>query len=259
MEYCVYSEKKILFQGLPDYSNFSAVLSFDSGRREIRRACKEDEKTVFVFAKGMKKRGYRYDIESFLKNFNLVVDTDEEKDLKWHKRLNKATSAMEGSGLWLSSSVYETLSNLKQMTYCDKQVIEKIYWETKWVNGKRVLNWASLQPFIDKYPFIVGVDNNGEKFVRTEYLFEVSECQLSSAYYGKWSNARIKEEIKEAIANRRSYSCRFDNGYDGSVEIRFGDEPGDPRAWCSEEYRNCGNGHYYLLLDENKKLFVEND
>ena len=36
-------------------------------------------------------------------------------------------------------------------------------------------------------------------------------------------------------------------------------EPDKNKAWYSEEYRGCGNGHYYIALNSSMALFCEND
>jgi hypothetical protein len=60
--------------------------------------------------------------------------------------------------------------------------------------------------------------------------------------------ARDMEEKKEC-------SYRGDNGYDAS----FSYNPKLNKAWYSEEFRGCGNGHYYVALNSTHCLFVEDD
>lgn len=68
------------------------------------------------------------------------------------------------------------------------------------------------------------------------------------AKYDDW----VVERFKAALAAREEYgSCRFDfRGYDGRLwcEPR---ENGDFIAGFSKEYRNCGNGYYYLLINDD--------
>lgn len=59
--------------------------------------------------------------------------------------------------------------------------------------------------------------------------------------------------FRDAIKNRRKYhSVRFDfRGYDGSLAVEPR-ENGDLCIYFSKEYRDCGNGYYYLAInDEN--------
>ena len=84
----------------------------------------------------------------------------------------------------------------------------------------------------------------------------MSDCNLKSMYFGKGSNARVKEEIRVALENKQAYDsgrCR------ANYDVSFSYCPAKHKAWYSEEYKDCGNGHYYIALDANTALFVEND
>jgi hypothetical protein len=71
-------------------------------------------------------------------------------------------------------------------------------------------------------------------------------------------NARIgafSKAIEESKDKDPDWSFRdhWRTSYDYSVHITNG------RAWFSEEYKDCGNGHYYLLLNANCAIFYEDD
>ena len=74
-------------------------------------------------------------------------------------------------------------------------------------------------------------------------------------YFGKYTNKDEKLEIKAALNDHRSYSTNAYTSYDVSFEYNADKN----MAWYSEEYKGCGNGHYYLALDENTALFCEDD
>lgn len=64
--------------------------------------------------------------------------------------------------------------------------------------------------------------------------------------------------LKQAIAEKnefRSGTFRF-QGYDGSVSLEKNDK-GEIRGFLSKEYKGCGNGYYYLLI--NDKYFIGYD
>ena len=67
----------------------------------------------------------------------------------------------------------------------------------------------------------------------------------------------MSAEVAECIKNGTNFSRRWENGYDNSVEIANRD--GEKLAWYSEEYRGCGNGHYYLMFDATHAIFYEDD
>lgn len=114
---------------------------------------------------------------------------------------------------------------------------------------------AHYAEFIDKYPFVFPEDNEGILNVNTFYIWEQSECKLKSMYFGKYDNAVIKDNIASALKEHRSISRRARTSYDVSFEY----DAEKNKAWYSEEYKGCGNGHYYLAIDGNAALFCEND
>lgn len=64
--------------------------------------------------------------------------------------------------------------------------------------------------------------------------------------------------FRNALHDRKAYhSCRFDFcGYDGTIWVEPKDN-GDITAGFSKEYRNCCNGYYYLLI--NDETFIGYD
>ena len=91
-------------------------------------------------------------------------------------------------------------------------------------------------------------------------LFEnfIKERCFTSIPFTTYSRERLTNELADAIRNKRDYSYRWTNGYDNSIDLCFSEEDGN-RGWLSMEYIGCGNGHYYLLLDETHALFSEDD
>ncbi len=76
----------------------------------------------------------------------------------------------------------------------------------------------------------------------------------------KWCGSFVMDMFRQAIKECKSFhSSRFDfRGYDGSLwvepcsETEDSYQKGDLRAGFCKEYRGCGNGYYYLLInDEN--------
>ena len=66
-------------------------------------------------------------------------------------------------------------------------------------------------------------------------------------YCGGWNMQRFRQAMK----NKEKFSTlRFDFcGYDGTLWCEPRDN-GDMAAGFSKEYRNCGNGYYYLLIND---------
>lgn len=74
-------------------------------------------------------------------------------------------------------------------------------------------------------------------------------------------------EFRKALMERRQYhSCRFDfRGYDGSLWIEIAEKDdnyyrkGDVKAGFNKEYRGCGNGYYYSLIDDEHFIGTDID
>lgn len=75
------------------------------------------------------------------------------------------------------------------------------------------------------------------------------------------------KQFRKALRERKNYeSDRFDfRGYDGSLYIRIAESDGsyyrkgDVMANFSKEYRGCGNGYYYTLIDDEHFIGVDID
>ena len=156
---------------------------------------------------------------------------------------------METSGLW--ETIKEKYKNLLTITLAEKKLISKGYWEKSHTSDYV----GFLKEIKEKYPFMVKQNETGEDFLDTDYIWELSECNLKSMYFGKYNNSEKKENIKRHIQNKKDYNTTARTSYDVSFEYRAEAK----KAWYSEEYKNCGNGHYYLALDHNTALFCEND
>ncbi len=228
------------------------VVNDDGNKRRIMR---EEDGHVFVYGCGSVRHGYRYTEDEFLRlnRFRLIQKTDP--DTAWHHRIERAKKALESSGLW--PDFIEWLDNLAKMTLDDKKLINKLYWAYEPLNpdtsteAERKMNMkAHFGDLVDKYPFVFT-----DTGVNTRYIWELSDVKLKAMYFGN-HNKYYKQEIQKALDEKRKYSTgRVIVSYDHS----FSYDPEKNMAWYSEEYRNCGNGHYYLALDGNTALFCEDD
>lgn len=74
-------------------------------------------------------------------------------------------------------------------------------------------------------------------------------------------------QFRGALKERKAYhSGRFEfRGYDGSLWIEIAEQDdgyylkGDVKAGFSKEYRGCGNGYYYLLIDDEHFIGIDID
>ncbi len=75
-------------------------------------------------------------------------------------------------------------------------------------------------------------------------------------YCGSWDMARFRTALKQG---EKFSTGRFDFcGYDGTLRCEPR-ENGDMAAGFSKEYRNCGNGYYYLLINDEYMIGYDID
>jgi hypothetical protein len=65
-------------------------------------------------------------------------------------------------------------------------------------------------------------------------------------------NSNYHDMIKNAIKDKKDFvTGRFNyNGYDGSLTLSV-DANGEFRGYFAKEFKNCGNGYYYLLINDD--------
>ncbi len=220
--------------------HFKAV---DVNTRTTHRCYIENDGNIFVYAPKKKRYGWRYREEMFLQFFTPLLPNDE--NAQWKKRLKRAVKICRESGLWAELAV--VWDNLyKYVTLDEKQ---KIY-DMSWDKREEAIAYCK-----DHYPFMIKTDKDGNEYLDTDYIWELSRCELKSMYFG-YNNAEEKEQIRKAISEHRQYTIpRIRTNYD----VSFSYNPESNRAFYSEEYKDCGNGHYYIALNHSTAVFCEDD
>ena len=217
----------------------------------------ESDGSYFVLAPKRKTRGWRYSPTQFFNYYKIKeTKTGLTENDKWKKRLKKAIALCKQNDLWHNlQEIWENLYN--HVSLEEKRRIYEEYWACdRYDKEKGEQNYMDFVSSVkSKYPFMIKTDDNGKEHIITDYIWELSECTLKSMYFGKWDNTTIKDNIRRALAEKRKHSESVTVSYDVSFEYN----PELKKAWYSEEYRNCGNGHYYLALSENTAVFAEND
>ncbi len=222
---------------------------------EKMRFSVEPKQTVFVFGKSCRTRGRRYLPGDFLSLYRVEEEDLRKKDPTpaWHRRIQRAVRCMESSGLW--PEVRQRFENIlaSGMTWTDRDRLIEI-WSASRQREISPEELAEIERYRARFPFAFCQDNEGEDQIDTSYVYALTACKLKAMYFGRWSDE--KDRIRKALAERRDYrSGRIRAGYDVSFEY----DAEKKKAWYSEEFRGCGNGHYYIALDANTALFVEDD
>ena len=131
---------------------------------------------------------------------------------------------------------------------------------------KELLNFLGLSDDEIRRDFI---DGNIYETYRSKKYDWLSCCQVFSSLKAKkcWKNPSfdkydlnkdsIINSVKRAISDKKPIRFSWRNVYDNTLEIIGTNDI--YRGFYSEEYRNCGNGHYYLLFDATHAIFYEDD
>jgi len=219
------------------------------------RCRKEDNSTVFVYEKGKKRWGWRFSIEQFCSQYELCEATEKDETASWRRRMRNAVKALSESGLW--PNVKERFENLLAwgVTLEEKREMVTLYWDIGWKEVVPDEMEEKISEYSRKYPKIIFKNADGKWCFDTDYLHELSDCRTKTMYFGKWDNKREKDVIAKCIKDGQNYTCQHRVGYD----VSFSYLADKRKAWYSEEYRGCGNGHYYLALNNSVALFYEND
>lgn len=213
------------------------------GSKERVRLWKDVLGRVAMLGKGCKRHGY---LLSSWQYQDWVSLSHEEKKAcnidmfkRIEKRVNTAISYLERSGLWS-----DILSDFKEYLSKDEETRRKM------CNDIKVDSYANF------------FSNKEYAWCGSKSLFismAMPKCWKRPHYHCAAERDFHECRILQAIRLKKDYKYCWENGYDNSIEVHASKEHGIAKAWYSEEYRNCGNGHYYLLLDETHAIFCEDD
>jgi hypothetical protein len=148
-------------------------------------------------------------------------------------------------------SVYRDISNV------DIESIEKV--------TKKPMDWIKKASLM-KNKIHPNLWPELRKLSAEEFRNQFLDSPFNPVYFIKkfprWEQKSITEGVKKAIETKTDYTHRYNthhhSGRDLKIEIKVGPD-GELRAWFSSEYMNCGNGDYYLILNETVAMFCETD
>ena len=215
------------------------------GESKVVRLWQTDDGRIAIMSKGRKKYGHElsswYDHYDEWTDLRLVEHKEFDYYKRFVKRANDALKMLNESGLWtdIKESIehFFTLSETEQ-----RELINDI------ITDSYELFYSEVYKENGKYAWVHGYQVF-EAFVR-------KTCWKSIAWR-RWEREEMSKRVAECIKNGGEFSRRWENGYDNTVEVA--NRNGEKLAWYSEEYRGCGNGHYYLMFDATHAIFYEDD
>jgi hypothetical protein len=230
--------EKVTFDELETDKKYNGYIVYDDSKTEKARFKKEEGGSLFIFEPGLRSRGYRIyqRLEGGVLLFNdkviegFRIQADEKLSpaekyandlLKWRKYI--LTYLIDG--IWP-----ELESEVESITPERIDAFRKCGASDPYDAWQQALDFGL--PRIEGYKTIT----------------------LTSCRVPEITHKRIKEAIKE----KRDFNEFWRGRYDYSASGKTSEDSGY-RMWFSAEYKNCGNGHYYLLLDDNHAIFAEDD
>lgn len=208
-------------------------ITYTNGNKEVRRLFISTCNDICEFIPKSRTRGNVVTLSNVL---TIMPFTSKVTPIqRCRKNLNNVIKYLTASGFWtpmLNGAKYllslsdEELLAMRDWGYYHKVMNDDLY--------NKNIHWF-------------GGDCFSNMFIRN----------IKTMNFDKYDREYQKQNLKNNIINRTDCHHKWVNGYDNSYEIRFHDDY--TRAWYSEEFRNCANGHYYFLLDETHVLFGEDD
>ena len=206
--------------------NHHFKVTTNDGRTERKRLFISTSGDLCEFFRGSRTRG------KFVTGvFWADIQPVRENSVRIFRRnLDRAVKYLEASGLW--DSWVKDFRKLQTLS-------------DEWILAMKDAEYTHRQQELR---------NEGINFI-SESIFDTlydSRC-IRTVNWGDYE--QIRENFSNALKVQEPYSFRWHASYDNSIEY----EPRTGRAWYSEEYKGCGNGHYYFLLDATHCAFREDD
>lgn len=251
-----YAEQNAINQKALDYYNQGhrkiKVIS-PNNETKIYRIGKTYGNEIIILLKGSRKYGRRISqFQNEIKDINIIENKTTEKD-KWEKQTKRIIQMLKTSCLWED--------NLKEYELALDIGYDKLMKCKEIQNGKYVEGYSENEKEIVKRikevePRLVYVSKEGNECYNTGILwYKIGIPNVKKMRFTTGDNEYYLSQIKQAMKDKKELHLSGRTNYDISFEYK----PEGNRAWYSEEFKNCGNGHYYLALNETHAVHYEDD
>jgi hypothetical protein len=249
--------KSLLLKNVPEYGKVKVKLVHKDGDITNNRLSWSWEKSVMVMSNGRKRYGYYPDWKEYVSV--IFPEKKASENDKWVRSWKNVLNRLEKSGLW--EDVAKDVHIALDVGYDKMKQAYTQYWERHDYKNLTEENRTNSEKIKEIDERLVGYREDGTIYADTSIIWYMNKiAKVKKMHFGKkWSNDTKLADIENALKNKQAITIstdgRFTNGYD----VTFNYQPEDNKAWYSEEYRGCGNGHYYLALDATHALFYEDD
>ena len=246
----------------------TAVALLERGEREANAVFRNQDNTLhhqrirlgkhsdygaLIMSFGRKRYGTPVSHYRDLLEIHPIARRQSDPAIKWRKQIERAIFMLEGSRLWP-----EILAELKLGLEIGLETLQKVYKiESGYRDGEdyeagHARKTAEVKAICPK---LIRKNEKGKEYVATDLIWHWLHPRIRTMYFGKDFNQWRLAEIAKALKEKRALHIHATAGYDVGFEYN----PDLNKAWYSEEFRNCGNGHYYLALNGTHCIFYEDD
>lgn len=251
--------ENILQQTVPAYGKVKVTVIHADGFAEKRTLGRAFDHAVMIYRKGSKRYGYYIEKRHF-KSILFPEKRATEND-KWVRSWTNVLKRLEQSGLWgeiageIKDALEIGLEKIRQAYDIDNEYRTDpniSYQEEQELQTKRIKE-------IDER--LVKIRDDGTIYPNSDILWHMRfPARVKKMHFGrKWLNSKELEDIANALKNKQKINVGTDGRITNGYDVSYSYNPEVNKAWYSEEYRGCGNGHYYLALDATHALFYEDD
>lgn len=225
-----------------------AKIHYSNGEVENRRVLRDRDSIRFaVYSVRSRSSGNWYgNFGGEIKGIEIVNSTPKDEPTVWLKSWTKALKMLQESGLW--TDLQEEISLGIEIGYEKFTQASDLYRENYSDDNLELIK--GIDPRLIRYN-----DDWGKIYLNSIVWRMNIPAIIKKMYFGKNSQGWHLRNITEHMEKKESYSCDAEAGYDVSFEYNAEKN----KAWYSEQYRGCGNGHYYLALSATHAMFSEDD
>lgn len=258
-----YEQKKESFKTIiSEASTKDFIVTLTDGTALTLRLFVSDCDNVCFYAKGARSKGYMINLGK-VERIEAKLKKDQDKFKTFHRNCEKAASLLAISGLWpeirkrmevMAAMPVEEYNRLMTLW----QVYDELYSHRELTYDERDRLQEEKRKEYEAYFTERGATGDWYHFRQLS-----DNKQIVSIPYGKW-NQDVRQRVEKALERARQAegdyeqeTARWRGSYDFSVGVRK--RNGELMGWYSAEYKNCGNGHYYLLLDATHAIYCEDD
>lgn len=249
--------QNLLLQNVPEYGKAKVKLVHQDGDVTHNRLSWSNEKRVMVMANGRKRYGYYPNWKEYVSV--IFPEKKATENDKWMRSWTNVLNRLEKSGLW--EDVAKDVRIALDVGYEKMKQAYTQYWERHDYSNlteEDKLNAEKIKGLDER---LVGYREDGTIYANTSIIWYMSKiAKVKKMHFGrKWLNDNKLAQIEANLKDKNKVTIWSDGRITDGYDVTFNYQPEDNKAWYSEEYRGCGNGHYYLALDATHALFYEDD